>query len=395
MSAENEIWILGANGRIGRGVGIGLAARGLSTVLVGRDRARLEETAAAIDGPTRIVVAGSVDAIGEALGRGAPSVVVNTIGPFTRTALEVARACPDGAGYVDVANDMTSVIGVLESHEEAVERGQCRVTGAGFGFVATESVVRALCEGRPAPERVRVDAMPFIADDGSPVGATVAATVVDALPEGGRRYEAGRLVRAALGSDGEELDAARRNEGDDGQRAVRGPRSGEARERCGVRHRRLGRGADLAGGPGAGLRRRADPLMAVGPRRRGAEAGAGEGPGLGVATGHVVDAREDRVDRRHGARGLAPRRRGNGVHRRGRHRSHGPAREGRGASRRAHSVRALRRAARAGRRRPLRLRSRHVSGAGRVDHTPPAGSDGPAASVVLGVQGSGHAKPTP
>src|SRR5882672_6203287 len=34
----------------------------------------------------------------------------NTIGPFTRTALPIARACPRGCHYVDISNELYSVI---------------------------------------------------------------------------------------------------------------------------------------------------------------------------------------------------------------------------------------------------------------------------------------------
>lgn len=33
------------------------------------------------------------------------------------------------------------------------------VTGAGFGMLATESVVLKLCQDRPTPDRVRTDAL--------------------------------------------------------------------------------------------------------------------------------------------------------------------------------------------------------------------------------------------
>jgi len=57
----NEIWILGATGRSGRAIAVGLAGAGLSPVLVGRDTLRLREVAAIIDRNLRIVTANSVD----------------------------------------------------------------------------------------------------------------------------------------------------------------------------------------------------------------------------------------------------------------------------------------------------------------------------------------------
>ncbi|MFI9646745.1 hypothetical protein ACIHAA_10670 [Streptomyces sp. NPDC052040] len=176
-------------------------------VLVGRDPGRLRALAGTLGGTTRTMAAGSVDAAAELLARHAPAVVVHTVGPFTRTAGPVVRACPPGTHYVDLANELTAVTALLGLHEEAVATGRCLVTGAGFGVLATESVVRTLCGERFPARRVRVDAVPRGGDRADPggaggrVGAALAGSVVATLALGGRRYEGGRLVRARLGSD--------------------------------------------------------------------------------------------------------------------------------------------------------------------------------------------------
>lgn len=64
-----------------------------------------------------------------------------------------------------------------------------------------QAVVAKLCEGRPTPRRVRVDALASVAIDAGVLGAAFAATFVDVLTTGGRRYENGRLVKARLGAD--------------------------------------------------------------------------------------------------------------------------------------------------------------------------------------------------
>ncbi|WP_329366209.1 hypothetical protein OG896_16555 [Streptomyces sp. NBC_00669] len=248
----NEIWILGATGRTGRAIAALLAAGDAPLVLVGRDAVRLRELAGTIGGTSRTVVIGpaagtegaagphgtadthgSADANGTAGNRGsartngtgdarrgrtngsaatvaaitaqlaaaAPAVVVNTIGPFTETALPIARACPPGTHYLDLANELLAVTGLLGLHDEAAADGRCLVTGAGFGVLATESVVLKLCAGRPAPARVRVDALAAVENEPGAIGAALAASIVDAISVGGRRYERGRLVSARLGGD--------------------------------------------------------------------------------------------------------------------------------------------------------------------------------------------------
>jgi short subunit dehydrogenase-like uncharacterized protein len=204
-ASMNEIWILGATGRAGRSIAAQLAARHVSPVLVGRDPARLRELAGTIGGKPRIVAAGSVDAVITELAQSTPAVVINTIGPFTETALPIVRACPPGTHYVDLANELFAVTDVLGLHDEAVASGRSLVTGAGFGVLATESVVLKLCEDRPPAARVRVDALAMVEAEPGTVGPALAASLIDGLAAGGRRYEHGQLVRARLGGDFERL----------------------------------------------------------------------------------------------------------------------------------------------------------------------------------------------
>lgn len=200
---NDEVWIVGATGRIGRGVTARLAARGLTVVPVGRNRERMLTAGAeaGLSGDTKVVVADSAERIAEEIVRDRPRVVVNTMGAFAATAPVIARACMPGGHYVDQANDVAAVEGLLALHDEAVRAGSALVTGAGFGVLATEAVVAKLCEGRPTPHRVRVDSVGSVAVEAGVLGAALAAGVVDALTAGGRRYENGRLVTSRLGAD--------------------------------------------------------------------------------------------------------------------------------------------------------------------------------------------------
>jgi len=201
----SEIWVLGATGRSGRAIAAELTGAGLSPVLVGRDTVRLRKVAATIDRNLRIVTAGSIDAVVRELSQSRPAVVINTIGPFSETGLPIARACLPGAHYVDISNELFSVIALLGLHDEASSCGRMFVTGAGFGVLATESIVLKLCEGQPPAASVRVDAMATVEAEPGRMGSALAATIVDVLAAGGRRYEHGQLVRCRLVSDPETL----------------------------------------------------------------------------------------------------------------------------------------------------------------------------------------------
>jgi short subunit dehydrogenase-like uncharacterized protein len=204
-----DVWILGGTGRSGRAIAAELRRRGIRPVLVGRDAGRL---AAAAQGD-RTVVAGSDEAMTAEIRRQQPAAVVNTVGPFTRTASPTIRACLDaGSDYLDLANDLAAVGATLALGDAVAAAGRTVVTGAGFGVTATESVVVKLCDGRPAPERVRVDMVPSLAAEAGAIGEALAATILEGLPGvagggrfQGRRYRNGRLAPAPIGGDARRL----------------------------------------------------------------------------------------------------------------------------------------------------------------------------------------------
>jgi short subunit dehydrogenase-like uncharacterized protein len=193
---KDEIWILGATGRSGRAVASRLTAAGVALVLAGRSQERLQSLAADLGGHHRII-SGTWESQLAALAEDAPAVVVNTVGPFTESGLQVVRACPPGTHYVDLANEFAAVDDILRLDDRAKAAGQVLVTGAGYGVLATESVVLRLCADQPRPVRVRVDALPALALDGGRLGAALAGSIVEVLAYGGREVRAGRLVRSA------------------------------------------------------------------------------------------------------------------------------------------------------------------------------------------------------
>jgi short subunit dehydrogenase-like uncharacterized protein len=207
----DAVWVLGGTGRSGRAIASSLLERGIEPVLVGRNAALLTETAARL-GAARTVVAASADEMAIEIARQRPAVVINTVGPFTRTAEPILRACLPSSHYIDLANDLAAVLTTLRAADAASTAGRSVVTGAGFGVTATESTVVALRANRPAPIRVRVDMVPSLATEAGTVGEAMAATVLEGLPgvPGGRRFESrrfagGRLVRARLGGAREHL----------------------------------------------------------------------------------------------------------------------------------------------------------------------------------------------
>lgn len=205
MMITGMIWVLGATGRVGRAVAARLATRGHSLVLIGRDAARLNSVAEQLGDGATIKVAGSLTDIAGMIAQQRPAIVLNTIGPFTRTAVPIARACPPGTHYVDLSNELASVQAMLALHDHAVSAGSAYVTGAGFGVLATESVVLTLCENRPPAARVRCAAIPAVASEPGRLGDALAASIIEGMAFGGRRYEGGQLIRTRLLGDFERV----------------------------------------------------------------------------------------------------------------------------------------------------------------------------------------------
>ena len=217
---NQDIWVLGATGRSGRGIATRLHTTGHRVVLVGRDRSRLAEVAATLGGVE--IIAGTLEDVLTRVRSAAPAVVVNTVGPFARTAAQVIRACPPGTHYVDIGNELPGTQTVLDEHDRAVQDGSTLVTGAGFGVLATEAPAIRVCADRVAPSRIRVDAVPSLATAGGVIGEALAGSMLDGAPDGGRRVEHGRLVRVAVAGarlrlttpDGDQVAAASLPTGD-------------------------------------------------------------------------------------------------------------------------------------------------------------------------------------
>ena len=95
-----------------------------------------------------------------------------------------------------MANELSAVQAILDLDRHASDKNQTFVTAAGFGVLATESVLLRLCQGSPPPTRVRVDAMAAIALEAGVIGPALAATIVEIVSFGGREVRHGRLVRA-------------------------------------------------------------------------------------------------------------------------------------------------------------------------------------------------------
>lgn len=201
-----EVWILGATGRVGRAVAERLSVRdGTELVLVGRAAGDLHQMAQQLGSNVRALPLGDVKAMTDAVRRDKPRVVINVVGSYAETATALAQACMPGGSYVDLANDLDSLHAMYDLHDEAVAKQATLITGAGFGVLGTEAVVAQICDGRPAPDSLRVDAVGSFASVAGVMGEAFATTSVDVITTGGRSYRDGRLVPTRLASNVQHL----------------------------------------------------------------------------------------------------------------------------------------------------------------------------------------------
>lgn len=147
--------LIGATGHFGSRIASRLRAiEGIELVLAGRDRARLDETAARL-GVEAVTLDCAHPSFAARLGEIAPRLVISTAGPFQAQEYRVARACiAAGAHYIDIADGREFVCGIRALHGEALSRGVCVVSGASSVPTLTGAVVEALTDGM-----ARVDAI--------------------------------------------------------------------------------------------------------------------------------------------------------------------------------------------------------------------------------------------
>ncbi|WP_156822652.1 saccharopine dehydrogenase NADP-binding domain-containing protein [Demetria terragena] len=214
---RDEIWVLGATGRVGREVLPRLQSAGARVVVAGRSRERLAAVA-----PEARAVVGSVEEVCERITVEAPAVVLSTVGPYASRAEQVVRACPSGTHYVDVSNELSSFEALQRMDGELLGSGRTAVSGAGFGVLGTEGILVRLLEGRGVPSAVRVDSISSVATEPGRVGEPLAASIMSGLRDGGREVRGGRLVRTRAGAavepltspDGDEVRTAAMSSGE-------------------------------------------------------------------------------------------------------------------------------------------------------------------------------------
>jgi hypothetical protein len=125
--------VLGGYGNFGKRIVRGLARHGVRVVVSGRNAEKAEALARTIEGFRGDVARLDIhdSAFGEQLAALAPSVVVNTCGPFQTANYDVAHTCiRQKRHYVDLADGRAFVTGITALDDDARKQNVCVISGA-------------------------------------------------------------------------------------------------------------------------------------------------------------------------------------------------------------------------------------------------------------------------
>lgn len=186
--------IYGATGYTGKLVARQAVAQGLHPILSGRDPLRLQTIASALGCEYRTVALNETSNVIAALHD--ITVVLNTAGPFSATALPVAEAClHTGAHYLDVSGEISTFETLFRRDAEARARKVMLMPGVGFAVVPSDCLAAYVSRRLPGASQLRIglSRLRFMSR-GS------AKTMIELINNGGWLRREGRLLPLPLGS---------------------------------------------------------------------------------------------------------------------------------------------------------------------------------------------------
>jgi short subunit dehydrogenase-like uncharacterized protein len=129
-------------------------------------------------------------------------LVLQAAGPFEQTTEPVVQAClAGGTHYMDIANEVP-IFQLLRSYDEAArERGIALMTGAGFGVIPTDCLVKFVAD--QVPGATSVEAAIVLYSSASSAGATKSG--LEMLRAGGLVWRDGKLVHQVIGTGAKQV----------------------------------------------------------------------------------------------------------------------------------------------------------------------------------------------
>ena len=195
--------IYGANGYTGELIAREAAARGMSPILAGRSKdkvqrlaqeLKLEHRAFDLDTPSRI----AAQLVGI-------KVVLLAAGPFSATSQPMVQACIQaGTHYLDITGEIDVFEQVFRCDAQARQAGVVLCPGVGFDVIPTDCVAAALKQALPDAVELRLGF-----DTTVSLSPGTMKTTLESTPQGGRVRRDGRLMRVPLAHEVRRIDFGR------------------------------------------------------------------------------------------------------------------------------------------------------------------------------------------
>jgi short subunit dehydrogenase-like uncharacterized protein len=187
-------WLLyGANGYTGRLIAEEARRRGLRPVLAGRREGPVRALAERLGCEWRVFDLDDSPRLDTALGE--VGTILLAAGPFSVTSARVVDAClRTGAKYLDITGEIDVFERILGLGDRARERGSVLLPGVGFDVVPSDCLAADLASGLANATHLEL----AIASLGSHPSHGTLSTMIEGMPNGSARREAGVIRREAL-----------------------------------------------------------------------------------------------------------------------------------------------------------------------------------------------------
>jgi short subunit dehydrogenase-like uncharacterized protein len=198
---QTNFLLYGANGYTGQLIARMAAAFGLQPILAGRTESSLQQLAASLHLPYKVIDLSNKTALQHALRE--VQVVVHAAGPFQHTSKAMIEACLEtGTHYLDITGEIAVFERAKTYDNVAKEKGIMIMPGVGFDVVPTDCTALFLKQLLPDAIKLKL----AFAMVGGQVSHGTAATMAENMGSGGVVRENGKFVKKPLGHKGMWVD---------------------------------------------------------------------------------------------------------------------------------------------------------------------------------------------
>ena len=197
----NGSWMLyGATGYTGTLIAEEAVRRGHNPILAGRNAEKLRILAKRLKLKW---VAFSLEDADDLLGTAASvDLMLHAAGPFAETCIPMMDACLAAkTHYLDISNEISVLQAAQSRHRLAEKIGVSVIPGVGFGTIASNCLVRHVCDRMADPVSLEIAISPYVAQR----SAGASKSTLETIARGGYVRRNGELVAMPFGSGGKRI----------------------------------------------------------------------------------------------------------------------------------------------------------------------------------------------